>query len=27
LKGVFADTRFGTYMVGAKESADYGLAA
>jgi len=27
LKSVFADTRFGTYMVGAKESADYGLAA
>ena len=27
LKGAFADTRFGTYMVGAKESADYGLAA
>ena len=27
LKDVFADTRFGTYMVGAKESADYGVAA
>ena len=27
LESTFADTRFGTYLVGAKESADYGIAA
>ena len=27
LESTFADTRFGTYLVGAKESADYGVAA
>lgn len=27
LEGTFGDTRFGTYLVGAKESADYGVAA
>ena len=27
LESAFADARFGTYLVGAKESADYGIAA